>query len=157
MKLDQELGLKTRLGNAAQEALLNLYYTSARIKKRAAQFFREYELTDVQFNLLMLLAHQSGDKGGLTQVELSRMMLVNRANITSLIDRMEKSDLVQRAPVPGDRRYNVIRLTPHGQERMQAAEQAYLRAVEAIMDPLDENQLTDLIQMLETLRENLPN
>ena len=87
-----ELQFKHPVEEPAHETILNIYYTASRMKKLADEFFRSYGTTDVQFNVMMLLKYQSEVSGGLTQVDLSRMMLVNRANITSLIDRMEKSE-----------------------------------------------------------------
>jgi len=155
MKLQKELGWKQGFHSTPHEALLNLYFTASRIKKHADEFFRKRGLTEVQFNVLALLGFQSGEKGGLTQVELSRMMLVNRANVTSLVDRMEKGKLVRRCDDPGDRRYNVIRLTPQGKKMFEQVEQDYAREVNRMMSPLKKSQLSSLIDMLEQLRENL--
>ena len=155
MKLARELRLTTEFTHPAHEAILNLYYTSAHIKKHAAQFFRQHRLTDVQFNVMMLLMHQGGEKGGLTQVELSRMMLVNRANITSLIDRMENGGLVERMPSPSDRRSNIVRLTHLGREKLAAVEGVYHEQVRTIMAVLDPPRLNEFIAMLEDIRENL--
>ena len=90
MALEQELGLRKPIKLLAHRALLNIYYTASCLKKRADEFFRGFGLTDVQFNVMMLLQYQSGPEGGLSQAQLSDMMLVNRANVTSLIDRMER-------------------------------------------------------------------
>jgi MarR family 2-MHQ and catechol resistance regulon transcriptional repressor len=141
--------------NPAHEALLNIYYTASRTRKKAGEFFRLQGLTDVQFNVLSLLKHQSGENGGLTQVELSRMMLVNRANITTLIDRMEKADLVARKPVPDDRRYNIIELTAHGVEMYHKVSGVYKKKITEIMNVLGDEELTNLINTLEKIRLNL--
>jgi MarR family 2-MHQ and catechol resistance regulon transcriptional repressor len=141
--------------NPAHEALLNIYYTAARIRKRAGDFFRTYGLTDVQYNVMSLLKHQSGESGGLTQVDLSRMMLVNRANITTLIDRMEKAGLVARRPVPDDRRYNVICLTTKGLDMYQRVSGTYKKRVNDIMGVLDAQELEALKNILEKIRINL--
>ena len=42
-----------------------------------AEFFAPYGLTDVQFNLMMMLRHHGGTEG-LSQARLSEMMMVNR-------------------------------------------------------------------------------
>jgi MarR family 2-MHQ and catechol resistance regulon transcriptional repressor len=155
MTLKSELAMRKGFDNPAHEALLNIYYTASRTRKKAGEFFRLQGLTDVQFNVLSLLKHQSGESGGLTQVELSRMMLVNRANITTLIDRMEKADLVARKPVPDDRRYNIIELTPHGVEMYQKVSGVYKKKITDIMNILEEDELTNLINILEKIRLNL--
>ena len=142
MKLERELQLRNGLQSRPHETLLSIYFTAALLKKRADEFFRDYGTTDVQFNVMMLLHYQSGDQGGLTQVELSRMMLVNRANITSLIDRMEKAALVERTAVPGDRRYYLVRLTDRGRALLRHVEDAYMQMVASLMDGLtDADQL----------------
>lgn len=155
MSLKTELGMRKGFENPAHEALLSIYYSAARIRKKAGEFFRTYDLTDVQYNVLSLLKHQSGDTGGLTQVELSRMMLVNRANITTLIDRMEKAGLVARKPVPNDRRYNIIALTPHGLDMYQKVTGTYRKKVNEIMGVLEADELEALRSILEKVRLNL--
>ncbi len=155
MSLKSELGMRKGFENPAHEALLSIYYSAARIRKKAGEFFRRHGLTDVQFNVLSLLKHQSAETGGLTQVELSKMMLVNRANITTLIDRMEKADLVERKPVPNDRRYNVVALTPHGHEMYAQVSGIYKRKIGEIMHVLDSSELDALKSTLEKLRKNL--
>jgi len=114
MALQHELGHKHPFASKEHEALLSVYFTANRIKRRATDFFRAHELTYVQFNVLSLLKHESGEQGGLTQVELSCMLLVNRANITSIVDRMEKAGLIRRTPTAQDRRYNLVSLTSLG-------------------------------------------
>jgi len=155
MTLKTELGMRKDFENPAHEALLNIYYTAARIRKKAGEFFRSYGLTDVQYNVLSLLKHQSGESGGLTQVELSKMMLVNRANITTLIDRMEKAHLVARKAVPDDRRYNVIELTDHGREMYDQVSGIYKKKVAQIMGIVDQDELDALKSILEKIRMNL--
>ncbi|MBN1475362.1 MarR family transcriptional regulator [Candidatus Sumerlaeota bacterium] len=155
MKLSEELGLRTEFHSLHHEALLSVYHTASRIKRRADDFLSAHGLTDVQFNLMLLIFYQAGNNGGLTQVELSRMMLVNRANITSLIDRMERAQLVKRTAMPGDRRCNVIQLTPRGRRLIAAAEGDYAREVTRIMGALKKPELRALIQGLERIRERL--
>ena len=155
MTLKSELGMRKGFENPAHEALLNIYYSAARIRKKAGEFFRRYGLTDVQYNVLSLLRHQSSENGGLTQVELSRMMLVNRANITTLIDRMEKANLVGRRPVPDDRRYNIVELTPHGLAMYHKVSGIYKRKIAEIMSALEQDELEALKTILEKLRMNL--
>jgi len=155
MSLQTELKLREPLRELAHEGLLNVYYTASRIKKTADEFFRSHRLTDVQFNVLALLSEQSGESGGLNQVELSRMMLVNRANVTSLIDRMEKANLVVRVPVSNDRRYNAVRLTPRGRRKYEQTVGDYHKRVSEIMSALGKNKLKSLISMLERVRMNL--
>ena len=155
MGLKEELGLKTDFTSPAHEALLNIYYTASIMKKRADDFFGQFGLTDVQFNLMNLLYYESGKEGGLSQAQISDMMLVNRANITSLVDRMEKAELVSRTAHANDRRYNIIKLTSKGKNLYTKVEPHYLKQVKEAMAPLDAAELKRLAGMLEKVRRTL--
>jgi len=155
MALEQELGLKKGFKVLEHEAILNIYYSASCIRKRASEFFRELGLTDVQFNVMMLLAHQSGRQEGLTQAQLSNMMLVNRANITTLIDRMEKAELVVRSEAAGDRRSNIIKMTNKGKKLFARIEPLYAKQVKAAMNVLGTAEQKKLIVMLEKIRNKL--
>lgn len=155
MSLGTELGLKNPVKLLAHEALLSTYFTASCLRKKAGQFLQPFGLTDVQFNLMMLLQHQVGPDEGLAQSQLSDMMLVNRANITSLIDRMEKAGLVARTSIPSDRRYNIIVLTSYGKKLMSRIEPLYAKEVKRIMDVLIEDNQKQLIKMLEKIRTNI--
>lgn len=157
MSLNIELNFQKPVVMLAHEALLNTYYTASCLRKKAGHFLNQFGLTDVQFNLMMLLRHQSNSDGGLSQAQLSSMMLVNRANITALIDRMEKSDLVERTSMPMDRRYNIIKLTERGKKILLEIEPLYAQEVDRIMDVLVESEQKRLISMLEKIRSNITN
>ena len=157
MSLNIELGFQKPIAMLAHEALLNTYYTASCLRKKAGHFLNQFGLTDVQFNLMMLLKHQSNPEGGLSQAQLSNMMLVNRANITALIDRMEKSELVERTSMPMDRRYNIIKLTERGKKMLSKIEPLYAQEVDRIMDVLLESEQKRLISMLEKIRSNITN
>lgn len=155
MSLKHELRLAKPITLLPHDALLNIYYTASRLKKQADEFFHPFGLTDVQFNLMMLLCYQGGPEEGLIQARISRMMLVNRANITSLIDRMEKAGLVVRTLIPTDRRYNVIKLTDRGKKLLDEVEPLYTKKVKKLMATLKEADQKRLIGMLEKIRTEL--
>jgi DNA-binding MarR family transcriptional regulator len=155
MTLNKELGLRKGIKVLEHEALLNIYYTATCFRKKATGFFQQFGLTDVQFNVMMLLAHQSGPEGGLSQAQLSDMMLVNRANITSLIDRMEKAKLVVRTNAENDRRSNIVMMTARGRKLFATVEPVYAKRVREIMSHLGVTEQKRLISALEKVRVKL--
>jgi DNA-binding MarR family transcriptional regulator len=155
MALKEELGVKKDFASPAHEALLSIYYTASLMKKRADEFFGQFSLTDVQFNLMNLLYYESGKEGGLSQAQISDMMLVNRANITSLVDRMEKAELVTRTAHANDRRYNIIKLTSKGKSLYTKVEPHYFEKVQAAMASMDVAELKKITAMLEKVRKTL--
>jgi DNA-binding MarR family transcriptional regulator len=155
MSLELELCLKKPFTLLAHEALLNIYYSASCLKKKAGEFLKPFGLTDVQFNLMMLLKYQTEEEEGLSQARLSNMMLVNRANITSLIDRMEKAELVVRTHAPSDRRTNIVKLTRRGKQLLADIEPLYTKEVKRIMAVLEQDEQKTLIRMLEKIRGNI--
>lgn len=155
MSLETELNLNVPFTLESHESLLNIYFTATCIKKQATGFLNQFDLTAVQLNLMMMLGHQAGDTGGLSQARLSEMMLVNRANVTSLVDRMEKAGFVIRTAADGDRRSNIIKLTAKGKNLLKKVEPLYAKEVRRIMSPLNGGEQKKLIDMLERLRENM--
>jgi DNA-binding MarR family transcriptional regulator len=147
---------KTLAFNIPQhEGLLNIFFTGVLLRKRAREFFGRHKITDVQFNVLALIHDRAGWDGGLTQIELSRLLLVNRSNITSLIDRMEQGGLVTRSTDPEDRRNKIVRLTPKGTRRLLAIEGHYSEEVKAIMKALTAAEMDELNAILKKIREQL--
>jgi DNA-binding MarR family transcriptional regulator len=155
MALKEELKLKRGFDVVEHEAMLNIYYTTTSLKKRADVFFKAFGLTDVQFNVMMLLHYQSGPDDGLSQAELSDMMLVNRANITTLIDRMEKAAIVARTSDSADRRTNIIILTAKGKKMFEKAEPLYAALVKQVMAGFNQAELKKLVAALEKVRANI--
>jgi len=154
MSLARELNLRHGFATAGHEALLNIYFTATCLRKYAVGFLEPFGLTDVQLNLMMLLRHQTRPGEGLSQTDLSEMMLVNRPNITSLINRMERDGLVQRTATI-DRRFNIIKLTRRGRTLLDRVEPHYARQVQRIISALSESDQQRLINLLETIRLTL--
>ena len=153
MGLKEELSLSKDFSSIEHEAMLNIYFTNICLKKHASEFFADYDLTDVQFNLMMLIKHHGGTEG-LSQARLSEMMMVNRANVTGLIDRLEKIGMVQRTAAE-DRRYNMIQLTAKGKKLLDKADPVYGQEVQKAMSVLSGADLKRLIKACEKLRGNL--
>ena len=154
MSLKEELKLKKPIALLSHEALLNIYYTATAIKKDITDFLHQFSLTDVQFNVLMLLEHHCDDSGGLSQAQISRMMLVNKANITSLIDRMEKGQLVKRTAAD-DRRFNIVKTTAKGKKLLEKVEPLYGKEVTRIMASLNQVEQKKLITNMEKVRNGI--
>ncbi len=109
--------------------MLSIVKLASRLQARADAFFRPYGVSSAQYNVLVLLKE---NKEGLSQVEISRQMVVSRANITSIIDKLEKKGLVKRFSDPDDRRLFNIRLTKEGRQLIKEVEKAYFANVDNI-------------------------
>ena len=72
-------------------------------------------LTQARFRTLFV-TYRTGRDNGVSPCELAKIMRVERATITSLVDGLERDGLAIRKPDPEDRRSIKIHLTPRGRE-----------------------------------------
>jgi DNA-binding MarR family transcriptional regulator len=136
--------------------LLELVRTSLLLKKAGDRFFQRYALTQSQFNVLMVLKYDAPQ--GCSQSELSRRMLVNRADIGGLVRRMQERRLVQRTETPGDQRAWKVKVSRQGMGLLRRIEPAYYRRIGSIMGAQSdrENQLFSalLLRTQERIRKH---
>lgn len=116
--------------------------------RASRRLFKPFGLTEVQFNILHVLQDAPHE---LTQRELSDILVVDRSNVTGLIDRMEAMGWVERQPSPGDRRAYRIRLTIAGRKLWQLAYPAYEAAAAEVLTELSAAQIKATTRALEAV------
>jgi DNA-binding MarR family transcriptional regulator len=104
--------------------------------------------TMAQFDVLAQLSRSSD---GSTPAELSRHLLVTAANITGVVDRMQKAGLVSRTPDPKDRRTIRLHLTEKGKELARSVIPKHSQDIREAFSSLSETELTELRHLLDKL------
>ncbi|MGN7476852.1 MarR family winged helix-turn-helix transcriptional regulator [Solibacillus silvestris] len=127
-----------------------LRYISHLIKQKGREILSNYTITPPQFVALQWL-HESGD---MTIGDLSTKMYLAFSTTTDLVDRMEKSELVQRVRDENDRRVVRIHLLPEGERIIQEViikRQEYLREITEEFNEEEFEQLSRTLQKLHLL------
>ena len=95
----------------AQRSALNVYVKLMRASNRATAgihgHLKDDNLTVSQFGVLEALYHL----GSLSQSELGEKILKSNANLTTVVDGLEKKSLVERRRSDKDRRRVTVRLS----------------------------------------------
>lgn len=115
------------------DRLLQIGDLFARDMERA---FAGTALTPSRVGVLWILQHT----GPSTQQALAQALEVSPRNITGLVDALEASELVRRAPHPSDRRAVLVTLTDAGareMSRMQSEHAELTATLLAAVDPAD--------------------
>lgn len=150
MSLRDEIELNRDFVSKEEEVLLAMVYSSQLLEKRSAEFLGNFSLTSTQFNALMIV--RDYEKEGIKQVELARRLLVNRASVGTLIDRLCKLDYLKREPVPDDRRaYNLV-LTPTSRALLNEILPTYYSLVDGVFGQFPKQELEAALQFLERFR-----
>ena len=136
--------------HASLRLWLRLLSATTRIEDTVRQRLREqFGITLPRFDLMAQLERETE---GLTMGELSRRMMVTGGNVTTIVDQLEKEQLVQRQNLPGDRRAFRVSLTSAGRNAFAAMAQAHEAWVVEQFSPLSERQQAQLHQLLGTLK-----
>jgi DNA-binding MarR family transcriptional regulator len=154
MGLSDELGFLRPVDTREHEAVLSIFVTASLLGKEADRVLQASGLTQAQFDILMLLRYQTPD-GSADQTTLGRMLVVNRSNVTGLVDRMARDGLVTRVGDPQDRRVKRVRMTPAGAKILERAEQTYAARTREVVAELTPANLAALCRLLETVRTAL--
>ena len=153
MNLKDELGLDQAIETRAHECLLNILYTGTMIYKVSYAYFRKYGITDAQFNVLIQLKYAQAHT--LSQADLGRRLVVNKADMTGIIDRLEKAGLVERTDHPRDRRINIIKITRKGKGMVDELEPGYFEGVKKLFSAIPQEEIKKMIKGMERIRENI--
>ncbi|HYB03651.1 MAG TPA: MarR family transcriptional regulator [Nitrososphaerales archaeon] len=113
---------------------------------------RQYGLTPPQYTVLRIIGISRYKQ--LTMSEIGKEMTVTFANITTIVDNLEKLQYVQRQRDPRDRRLVKVELTEAGTKLYKKINRSHRKEVAKLMKVLDEAQLKQLIEFTEAIRKN---
>jgi len=150
MSLEKELDLDRPMQDSRHEAVLNIVRTASLLSLKGSALFRRHDLTEAQFNVLLSLKYKEKTW---TQSDLGKRLVVTRASVTSVLDKLESKGLVARHAVEGNRRIYHVDLTPEGRALIDRVEPLYRRDVHEVMSDLDEVACKALTHNLERIRE----
>lgn len=86
---------------------------------------------------------------GCSMSELSRMLLVSNGNVTTVVDRLEADEMVERRPSESDRRTVFVSLTPQGLQHFEALARDHEAEVAKIFAGLDDADVDALTEILK--------
>jgi len=136
---------------ARYEVLLQLLHTADTFWNASWSFFSRWDLGPSQFNILNLLFL---NPEGLSQTELSRRLIMNRSNVTGLVDRLEERGLLQRTAAESDRRAYRVVLTTAGKNLLEKILPTYHGAAERVWQHLAPPQTAEVIALLRQAAVN---
>jgi len=107
-----------------------------------------FNIRPAQFAIL-LLAHQTP---GIKQMELTRALRKKHANIVTLLDELERRDLIERGLDPQDKRSRVLKLTAEGERLTRKLLARHERLERNLERTFGKKQRAELLELLEAFR-----
>ena len=148
MKIEQEIQ-QPKFRNVHHKVAVNILYTAAWLEDRNKNFFKEYEITNQQFNILRILRGQLPNK--ISGAEIKTRMLDKNSDVSRLLDRLILKKLVTKSQCPNDKRAADVLITEAGLD--------LLKKIDGKMDETDlavfhltKTEATQLSDLLDKCR-----
>src|SRR3989440_5514940 len=133
-------------------AFLELLRTSDQLNRRLVPVLKAEELSGTQYNVLRILR---GAPEGLACGEIGNRMITRDPDITRLLDRLEKRDLISRWRDAKDRRMVLTRITPEGLKLLARLDEPVQEAHRKQLGHLRRERLKQLSDLLLACRSQV--
>lgn len=150
----KSFGIATGQGNHQEEAFYGLVLVYNVLFNRISQYLQEWGLTPAQFNILMVVNKQ-GKGAGISQIDLSKKLIVTPSNTTRLLEKMESEKLIIRTAQNEDKRVKLVFITPKGSALLEKVWPAYQNKIQesaSVLNQQDQKTAAEvLIKWLDRL------
>ncbi len=138
-----------RFKSEHNKCIVNLIYTHNFFHQKQLAFFKPYEITIPQFNILRILRGQYPEPA--TVNLLIERMLDKSSNASRIIDKLESKELVERRQSAADRRAVDVYISSKGLELLARIDEG-LGSWEQESNLLSEEECKQLNQLLDRMR-----
>lgn len=142
MKIEEEIDGRFR--NEYHKGVVNLIYTSNKLHYNFIKYLKSVGLSSQQYNVLKIL-RGFGDKP-LTIDFIRKRMLDKHSDISRIVDRLHKKELLERTESKIDRRQKNIVISEKGLDLLKTID-----ATEKKVDELLKNLTLEEVELLNNL------
>lgn len=134
------------------KTLMGIIKTVEMVRVIYSDLFGRFGISEPKFSALLLLRNAPE---GLTMSDIGIRMSVSRANITGLIERLEKDGLVRKQEHPGDKRSTVAHLTEKGSDLLVAIQEPYTAFVKGMTETLTEDEKQVMNSLMHKMQHHM--
>jgi DNA-binding MarR family transcriptional regulator len=144
--LQEEIGKKHPFEDLREEVMLSLVRTADQINSHFKQLFGQYGLSDSSYNVLRIVAARGKD--GIPSQSISKDMVQRDPDVTRLIDRLIKLELVERHRCQEDRRVVHVIITDKGLQMLKTLKKPVKELLQQQLGHMDDPKLKKLAKLL---------
>lgn len=137
-------------GGPEEDAFVSLMRTSDLLARNVEKVLKLADISPTQYNVLRILR---GAPQGLACSEIGKRMITRDPDITRLLDRLEKRQLISRCRETKDRRMVLTRITPEGLQVLRELDGPVTEIHKSQLGHLGREGLRSLMKLLEAARE----
>ena len=146
-----EDALKTnKFRDERHKVILNIFYTSYCLRDQISIYLKEFDLTSEQFNVLRIL--RGSLPKSLCVKNIAERLIEKNSNVTRILERLQRKELIDRIPSEYDKRENVALITQKGLELLAILDTKMENGENEIVSITNEEAAL-LNQLLDKMRE----
>ncbi|MCB0837361.1 MAG: MarR family transcriptional regulator [Bacteroidetes bacterium] len=150
MKIEDAIQQKTPFKSIWQKTVVNLIYTHNFINNRHKDLFKPYGITPQQYNVLRILRGQFPKPMSTSCIR--ERMLDHMSDVSRIVDRLVKKDLVKRNVCKSDKRLVDVVIGKKGLEVLEEIDNK-INILDELIGNLTEQEAETLNELLDKLRE----
>ena len=128
---------------------INLIFTGNWLKALHADFFKEFGLTHQQHNILRILR---GQRMKPVNVEMLKARMMDRmSNVSRILERLKRKELIQCTPSDADKRTLDIVITEQGLDLLHVIDEE-VHKINDLLGHMNQKELEQLNELLDKVR-----
>ena len=128
-----------------------IYMTAHEMRNFAEKLLKPYDLTLEQIHLLKNMP----ENYGITQKDIGEIANKKPANMTRILDRLERKDLVVRKESPEDRRATLVFLTQKGRELVGEVQGSFVKVSDKLVLGITQEEQEMVRKVLDRISANI--
>lgn len=141
-----------RMGSPEEAAFLDLLRTTDMLSRGLVRLLKTEDLSSTQYNVLRILR---GASDGLPCGEIASRMITRDPDVTRLLDRLERRQLISRSRETKDRRTVMARITVEGLKVIARLDEPVQEAHRRQLGHLGRARLRSLTELLRVSRSQV--
>lgn len=133
--------------------ILKFVSINKEITKAYNHFFGQYHLTDAKFYVLMILYR--AEKNTLFPYQIAEQLGITRASVTTLLDGLDKKNLITRQHDTTDRRKIMVTLSNQGKKCLKDILPIHYNLTQEMVSTFSTEQKNSFLNSLSKLEEGI--
>jgi MarR family 2-MHQ and catechol resistance regulon transcriptional repressor len=131
----------------------HIFILNSVLQRAGNRMTEAHDLTLPQWMALGCVGHK-GDEG-VTHSELGQRLMLSKAPITGVVDRLERAGYVKRKTSAHDRRVSCITITPEGRQKWSDVRQVMRTHADSSCSALSSDEQQILVALLQRVLETV--
>lgn len=140
---------QSKFTNEHQKVMVNILFTSSWLNNRNATYFKKFNISPEQFNVLRIL--RGSHPNPMRLADIAERMIEKNSNCTRLVEKLRQKELVDRQLCESNRRQVDISITEKGLSVLSEIDRDYDQWL-SIQKTITKAEAIELNRILDKLR-----